>query len=136
MAGQQRQMMQDANAASLSASVAASRSVSKANAFYCNDAWDLVDALKNGKAKFEDLKDEDFPEEYRKLGRAGRQAKLDEAVRDRAGIQGKILTLNKDRDAFLAAERAKRPESLKETLDRALVDAIRTQAVRCRISFD
>src|SRR5262249_39700200 len=58
MAGQARQVAQDANAGAVSASVLASRSVSKGNAVYCNDAWDLVDAIKNGKCKMEDIKTE------------------------------------------------------------------------------
>ena len=106
-AGQARQSAQDANAGNSSQSVLATRSVSKGNAFYCNDAWDLVDAIKNGKCKLEDLKTEDLPEDMRKLDQAGRKAKVDEARKQRAEIQAKILKLNKEREAFLAAERKK-----------------------------
>jgi hypothetical protein len=53
--GQARQAMQDANAVNASQAAIASRSYSKANSIYNNDAWDLVDAIKNGKAKLEDL---------------------------------------------------------------------------------
>ena len=66
-AGQARQSAQDANAVGASQSVLVSRSVSKGNEFYCNDAWDLVDAIKNGKCKLEEVKTEDLPAELRKL---------------------------------------------------------------------
>jgi hypothetical protein len=134
--GQLRQSVQDANAVNSSASVLATRSVSKANAIYCNDAWDLVDAIKNGKCKLEDLKDDELPADFRKLDRAGRKAKVEEAARDRAEIQGKIMTLNKDREKFLAAERAKQAGAKQDTLDQAVVKAIRDQATRCRITFE
>ena len=76
-----------------------SRSVSKGNAVYCNDAWDLVDAIKNGKCKLEEVKDEDLPADLRKLDKAGRKAKVDEAARQREEIQAQILKLNKEREA-------------------------------------
>ena len=62
-AGQTRQAAQDANAVAASPGVLVSRSVSKGNEFYCNDAWDLVDAIKNGKCKLDELKDDDLPPE-------------------------------------------------------------------------
>ena len=71
--------------------------------FYCNDAWDLVDAIKNGKCKLEDVKDEDLPADLQKLDKAGRKAKVDEAAKQREEIQAKIVKLNKEREAFLAA---------------------------------
>ncbi len=129
--GQTRQMVQDANASAVSPSALASRSFSKANSVYCNDAWDLVDAIKNGKCKLEELKAEDLPEGLRKLDTAGRKAKVEEAGRQRGEIQAKINELSKEREAFLAAERKKRSEPKdKNTLDRAITGAVRDQAAR------
>jgi hypothetical protein len=54
-ASQQRQIAQDNNAVSESTSVIVSRSVTKCNAFYCPSDWDLVDAVKTGKIKLDDL---------------------------------------------------------------------------------
>ena len=105
------------------------RSVSKGcSTLYCNDAWDLVDAIKNGKCKLDDLKDEDLPEDFRKLDKAGRKANVEEATRQREEIQKRILDLNKDREAFLAAERKKQAEEGKETLDTVILKAVRDQA--------
>jgi hypothetical protein len=134
--GLARQSAQDANAGSVSAAVLANRSVSKSNAFYCNDAWDLVDAIKNGKCKLEDVKDEDLPAELRKLDKAGRKNKVDEATRQRNEIQAKILKLNTERDKYLAVERKKRAGAKEDSLDQAIVKAIRDQARRHNFKFE
>jgi len=81
---------QDANALNASPAAIASRSYSKANSVYRNDAWDLVDAIKNGKCKLEELKDEDLPADLQKLDQAARKAKVDEASKRRGEIQAKI----------------------------------------------
>ena len=134
--GLSRQSAQDVNAVNASPSALASRSVSKANAFYCNDGWDLVDAIKNGKCKLDDLKDDELPEGLKKLDKDARKAKVADFAKQRGEIQGKILQLNKDREAFLAAERKKLSPGKVDTLDQAIVKAIRDQAVRHHFTFD
>jgi hypothetical protein len=135
--GQARQIAQDANAVAASPNAIVTRSISKGcSTLYCNDAWDLVDAIKTGKCKVEDLKDEDLPDDLRKLDKAGRQARLNDAGKQREGIQKRILDLNKDREEFLAAERKKQVEEGKETLDTAILRAVRDQAARADIRFD
>ena len=136
MAGQARQAAQDVNALNASPAAIASRSYSKANAVYCNDAWDLVDAIKNGKCKLEELKDDELPADMKTLDQAARKAKVDEASKRRGEIQAKILTLNKDRELFLAAERKKQAGAKDDTLDQAIVKAIRDQATRHHFQFE
>jgi hypothetical protein len=131
-----RQSAQDANASAASPSALVSRSVSKGNAIYCNDAWDLVDAIKNGKCQLDEMKDEDLPDSLRKLDKTKRRAKVEEAARERGTIQKQILELNKEREQFLAAERKKRSPSQNETLDQAIVKAIREQAARHHLTFE
>jgi hypothetical protein len=133
--GLARQSAQDANALTASPTALVSRSISKGNAFYCNDAWDLVDAIKNGKCKLDEVKDEDLPEDLRKLDQAGRKAKVDEASGRRETIQAQILKLNKDREGFLAVER-KKLGTKEDTLDRAIIEAIRDQAIRHNFRFE
>ncbi len=135
-AGQARQSAQDSNAVNSSQSALVSRSVSKGNAFYSNDGWDLVDAITNGKAKLEDLKTEDLPEDLRKLDQAGRKAKVEEARKQRAEIQAKILKLNEQREAFLAAERKKQATQKRETLDQVMCKTVRDQASRNNFKFE
>jgi hypothetical protein len=132
-----RQAAQDANAAAAAPGALVTRSVSKGSStVYRNDAWDLVDAIKNGTCKLDDVKDEDLPEDLRKLDKAGRQARLDDAGKQREALQKRILDLSKARESFLAAERKKQAEQGKETLDSAILKAVRAQAARANIQFD
>jgi hypothetical protein len=136
-AGLTRQSVQDANASSASTSALVNRSISKGcEAVYCNDAWDLVDAIKNGKCKLEAVKDEDLPSDMRKLDGAGRKAKVAAAAKERGEIQTKILKLNHEREQFLAAERKKLAVKDADTLDKAIVKAIRDQASRQHFTFE
>jgi von Willebrand factor type A domain len=135
-AGLARQSAQDANASALSASVLAARSVSKGNSVYCNDAWDLVDAIKNGKCNLDEVKDEDLPADLQKLDKAARKSKVDAAAKQREEIQAQILKLNKDREQFLAVERKKQLGTKADTLDQAIVRAIRDQATRHNFKFE
>jgi hypothetical protein len=132
-----RQSAQDANALSISTAALVNRSNSKSNAtLYCNDAWDLVDAIKNGKCKIEDVKDDELPAELRKLDKAGRKAKVAEATKQREQIQTQIVKLNGEREKFLAAERKKQLGANQDTLDKAIVKAIRDQATRHHFTFE
>jgi hypothetical protein len=135
-AGLGRQSAQDANALAASTAVLVNRSVSKGNEFYCNDAWDLVDAIKTGKCKLEEVKTEDLPPDLRKLDSAGRKAKVAEAARQRAEIQAKILKLNQEREQYLAVERKKQLGAKDDTLDKAVTKAIRDQARRQHFTFE
>jgi hypothetical protein len=135
-AGLGRQSAQDANALAASTAVLVNRSVSKGNEFYCNDAWDLVDAIKTGKCKLEEVKTEDLPPDLQKLDSAGRKAKVTEAARQRAEIQAKILKLNQEREQYLAVERKKQVGAKEDTLDKAITKAIRDQATRQHFTFE
>ena len=133
-----RQTAQDANAVSASQSALVSRSISKVNAFYNSDAWDLVDAIKNGKCKLDDLKDDDLPAGFKALDKKARQAKVDEAGKQRGTIQAKILELNTQREQFLAAERKKQAAAgaKEDSLDQAIIKAVRDQAVKRHFTFE
>jgi hypothetical protein len=136
-AGAMNQVVQDANAAKLSTSVLASRANAKCTSFYCPSDWDLVDAIKTGKCKIEDLKDEDLPEDLRKLDQAGRKARVAGAGERREQIRKQVLQLNAAREKFLAAERAKQAGAQKkETLDAAMIQAVRGQVSRRNFTFD
>jgi hypothetical protein len=135
-AGLARQSAQDANAGGVSQGVLVTRSVSKSNAFYCNDAWDLVDAIKNGKCTIDSVKDEDLPPELRKLDKAARQAKVDQAGKERDQIQARILKLNGEREQYLVRERKKLQGAQADSLDKAMAKAIRDQAKSHHFKFE
>ncbi|MGE5795791.1 MAG: vWA domain-containing protein, partial [Ignavibacteria bacterium] len=62
-----RQAEQDINAANLSPSILAERTVTKSGSQYRNDSWDLVDAEKEGKVKVSEIPAEQLPEEMQKM---------------------------------------------------------------------
>lgn len=135
--GQARQSAQDSNASGVSQGTLVSRSISKGSPdVYCNDAWDLVDAIKNGKCKLDDLKDDDLPEELRKLSQVDRKARVVAKGKEREAIQKRIATLGKERESYVVAERRKQAASSKETLDTAILKAVRDQASRVNIRFE
>jgi hypothetical protein len=134
--GLERQSAQDSNAAASSPSVLVTRSISKGNAIYCNDAWDLVDAIKNGKCKLEEVKTEDLPDDLQKLDQAGRKAKVEEARKQREEIQAKILKLSTEREKYIAAERKKLSGAKQDSLEQVMCKAIRDQAARSNFQFE
>lgn len=129
-----RQSMQDSNAAAKAESGAqVQRVISKASANYCNTAWDLVDACKQKDFDITKVKEADLPEEMKKMSVDERKAYLATKTAEREEIQKKVLTLNKEREAYVAT---KRKESAKtDTLDTAMVKALRTQAEKKGIAW-
>jgi hypothetical protein len=136
VAGFQRQSAQDTNAVNSSQNAIVTRSISKGNPIYNNDAWDLVDAIKNSKIKLEDVKTEDLPEDMKKLDLAARKAKVEAASKLRGEIQSKIDALSKERDKFIAAERRKQTADKDNSLEQAIIKAIREQAARHHFTFE
>jgi len=134
--GQARQSAQDANAIAQSAGTLVNRSISKGNTLYCTDDWDLVDAIKNGKCKLEELKDEDLPPEMAKLDKAARKTKVEAAAKERQTLQTRINELSRRREQFLAAELKKRAGAKDDTLHRAIGKAVREQATRQHFTFE
>jgi hypothetical protein len=121
---------QDKNATSVSAGNNAARQVTKASVQYRNGSWDLVDALKDGAVKLEDVKDEDLPEDMQAMSAEERAAHVEAQAKKRSEIQKQITKLAAARKEYVARERIKRAEEGEDTLDAALIKAVREQAVR------
>jgi hypothetical protein len=109
---------------------ALSRAESKATALYRNSAWDLVDRMKDDKNfDLKSVKEEDLPEELRKLKPEERLAYLKKKAEERAEIQKKIADLSAKRQKKLDEEQAKQPKSdAEKALDEAVKGVIRDQA--------
>ncbi len=134
--GKARQEAQDSNAASAPAapSVVAQRALSKASANYSNATWDLVDRSKEKDFDLGKLKDEELPEEMRKMSADERKAHLTKKTAERADIQKQIADLAKKRDAYVAE--ALKSEGKDSTLGRAVTTAVREQAEKKGVSFE
>jgi hypothetical protein len=128
-----RQAAQDKNAASMSAEAAVQRNVSKAQAQYNNSSWDLVDAVNQKKVDIAKLKKEELPQEMQNMTPEQRTAYLNDMQKKRQVIQEQINQLNTDRRKFIEAEQKK--SASKNTLDKAIIGAVRKQAAEKKYQF-
>jgi hypothetical protein len=132
----QRQAVQDANAAAApaSATVVAQRALTKASANYLNSTWDLVDRSKEKDFDLSKVKDQDLPEEMRKLNAEERKDYLVKKTAERAELQKRIGDLAKARDSYVAGKlKEQSPDS---TLGKAVTGAVREQAAKKGVTFE
>ncbi len=128
------QALQDANSMSLSNEVMVQRSVTKSGGQYKNSGWDLVDAKKDGSVKIEDLKDEELPDEMKKMNVQERKAYVDKMEKERAQIQDKINKLNDERSKYIAKQMLENKND--NTLDAVMIKTIREQAKQKNYKFE
>lgn len=134
--GMRNQAAQDANADKYKSSGSSvQRAITKSSANYVNGSWDLVDANKKNGVKLETVKDEELPEEVRKMAPAARQAYVDEKAAERERLQKEIKKLNEERQRFLAEQAREKGAAAPATLDRAVSTAVREQAAKKAITF-
>lgn len=132
--GVANQKAQDSNASSYKKEGAeVQRALTKASANYKNSSWDLVDANKKDGVKLEKLKEEELPEELRSLKPEERQAYLDKKAVQREQIQVEIKRLNEERVKFVQEKTKEKGGD--DTLDKAIVKAVREQAEKRGVSF-
>lgn len=128
--GVENQAAQDRAATAAGAGAALGRAESKANALYRNSTWDLVDRMKDDpKFDLSKIKDEELPDELKKLKPEERLAYLKKKAGERAELQKKINDLSAKRQKHVDEELKKQPKSPGEqALDEAVKGIIREQA--------
>ncbi len=129
----EKQAKQDMNAAAASPESAVQRSVAKASGQYKNTSWDVVDAYESGSVDLEKIKDEELPEEMKGLKSKERKDYVDKMIKKRAELQKKINTLNEERRRYVENEMKK--QSKNNTLDSAIINAVRDQAAKKEFRF-
>jgi Mg-chelatase subunit ChlD len=115
-------------AAAAPATAAADRAANKA---LNRDAYvgDLLQSIENESVKLDDVQAEDLPDQLQKLPPAERKKEVDKRLAERKQIREEIVTLSKQRDAFIAAERRK--VSGKQTgFDAAVATALKEQMAK------
>lgn len=122
-------------AANAKAGADVQRAVTKASANYSNTAWDLCDAVREKTVDPAKLETAELPEAMRHLKPEERAAFIEKTARERAVLQAKIAELNKQREAFVAGERAKQAEAGVKTLDEVMVETTREQAAALGYTF-
>ncbi len=130
----ERQSAQDRNASAASKESLLQRAVTKASRNYRNEAWDLVDALKNNNVRLEDIKDEELPREMQKMTAKERKAYVEAKAKQRNEMQQKIQQLNEQRKKYIAEE-MKKLQKEDSTLGSAIIQAVRKQAKKRNFKF-
>jgi Mg-chelatase subunit ChlD len=98
---------------------------------------ELVDAVKSGAVKIEDVKKEELPAELQKLSPDELKAYLAKQQAEREALQKKITELNKQRDVFIEAEKKRLAAAGKgDAFDEKVNETIRAQAARKGIAYE
>lgn len=135
-AGRSNQVLQDTNAATLGAPATAQRVAAKSTVLYSNASWDLVDAVEQNNLQLEKLKEDELPEEMRKMSPEQRKAYVQKQHADRGRIQKEIQGLHAKRQEHVKKEMAKQGLSEDKAFDAVLRKAVREQAAKKGFEFD
>jgi hypothetical protein len=134
--GAHRQAVEDRNSFAVGQGSAVQRGLFKSSYNYRNPSWELVDAIRAGKVKISEVEEQALPENMRKMTEAEREAYVKGKLAEREEIQKKIRELSAERDRYVAEQRKKMAETGEETLDLAMIDAIKTQASKKGYRFE
>jgi hypothetical protein len=129
-AARERQSEQDNNAMAAKQGAAVQRALCKSSAAYDNKAWDLVDAAKDAPGKVAQLKEEELPAEMKKMNVEERKAFVAGKSADREKLQKQIVELNDARTKYVTEEMKKRSASSNNTLDAAVISAVKEQCAK------
>ena len=127
---QDMQLEQDDQSSNISFGLLAKRVQSKASAFYDNAAWDLVDAFRQGEVSAEELaefEEEALPEPMQEMTATERLDYVQTKDAERKKIQQEITELSKEREAYVAEQRAAMAAQAPSMSD-ALIGAVKKQA--------
>jgi hypothetical protein len=127
-----RQMRLDAGNAAISKEVAAKRTAVKANGYlYQNSSWDLLDASRADSSFIAKVDMKTLPDSLKNKSRAELQKIVNKKNTERSAVQKEIMTVNTQRENYIAAERAKAANNNNtQTLESEVEKVIRQQAKR------
>ena len=125
-----KQAKMDGLNSTMSKSAGIKRVAAKSNSqVYKNGEWDLVDKVAYDSIGFVNMSKEQLPDSLRNKTKDEIKKIVEEKSKQRASVQQEIITLNKQRDVYIAAEKAKRANSKNEqTLETEVEKIIKAQA--------
>ncbi|GAB4403701.1 MAG: hypothetical protein OHK0039_03160 [Bacteroidia bacterium] len=129
---QERQKMQDDNAASYGMSGLTTRGVAKSKKVYTNSTWDLVDAAQEPAFELEKIDRTSLADSLQQLPPADLKRLLDTKRQEREGIRTRINELDVQRKAYIQTHQP----ATSEGLDVALIETVRKQAQAKNYRFD
>lgn len=104
----EKQAAADQKAGSKNQAALTERSISKSNYNYSNSSWDLIDAYKADSTVLQKLKDNELPKDMQGKTAAEKQQIIEQKQAERAEYQNKINELAKEREKYIADEKARR----------------------------
>ena len=107
-----------------------SRNAAKNSGEAITGAGDLVADVKAGRQKLDAVKDDDLPDNVRKLNDAERQEYHDKQMTGRSTLNERMAALVKQRDAYVLEQAKKSPAKPADSFDRAVAETLRTQVKR------
>lgn len=123
------QAAQTANAGKAGEAVLAARVSAQNTAFYMCDDWCLVDRCKKDpKFDITKLKDEELPENMKKMTKEQRVQHVKDMTKKRDTLNQKITELTKQREAFLRDEAKRNPNAVDRAFDASVRETLRIQA--------
>lgn len=91
---------------------------------------DLLQNLENGSVKLDSVKEEDLPADLRALSPEERKQEIGKRLAARKEMRAQIVSLSKQRDEFIAAERKKSNGGKQSGFDAAVATALKGQLAR------
>lgn len=119
----------------LAAPAAAERAAYNAKAGGQAAAFDLLDCIKNGRVKLEELKKDELPAEMQKMTVAEQKTHLDKIDKQRSELTKESLDLDKKRQDYIAKENAKNASKDKVGFDGQVLETLRKQAKKNGIEY-
>jgi hypothetical protein len=120
----QLQAEQDSNARGYNKANAVNRTVSKSSRLYKNSSWDLVDAEEEKSFSYDDLKDEQLPEDLKGKSKDEIKSYIEKKRIERKKLQQEIAELNIKRRDYVSSKST----NTNNGLENALIKAIKAQA--------
>lgn len=96
-------------------------------------AYDLLDNIKDGKVKLEELKKEQLPKEMQEMSVEKRKEYLDNLSKKRTELNKQIIDLDKKRNAFIQEKLAKDKKT--NGFDSQVLEILRKQAKKHNIDY-
>ena len=127
------QEVQDRNAEKLSYASKIERTISKGSDKYDSSGWDIVDGVIGGRVELSEMKDADLPAEMKGMNETQRKNYVEKMSKKRAKIKEKISRLSEERRKYI--EKKQKEMSSDETLDSAVIKAIREQGKEKKFDF-
>ncbi len=133
-----KQVKMDGLNSSMSKSAGIKRAAAKSNSqVYKNGEWDLVDKATYDSIGFINMSKEQLPDNLKNKTKDEIKKIVEEKSKQRAGVQQEIATLSKQRDVYIAAEKAKRANNKNEqTLETEVEKIIKAQARKYNMKIE